>query len=104
MITIDRAKILLCQMYLPQFDEEEKQALNKAIEALEELETIKKWKDDIMESFCKYDVSSFEELINNSRNKAIDEFAERIMYYCSMSHMNATMIRQLAEQMKVDTE
>lgn len=32
----NEAKILLCQMYLPQFDEEEKQALTIAIEALEE--------------------------------------------------------------------
>lgn len=32
----NEAKILLCQMYLPQFDEEEKQALTMAIQALEE--------------------------------------------------------------------
>lgn len=40
-LTIDTAKILLCQMYLPQFDEEEKQALHMAIEALEELKQYK---------------------------------------------------------------
>lgn len=34
-MTIDKSKVLLCQMYLPQFDEEEKQALTMAIEALE---------------------------------------------------------------------
>ena len=38
-MTIDEAKILLCQMYLPQFDEEEKQALTIAIQALEEIQT-----------------------------------------------------------------
>ena len=36
-MTTDEAKILLCQMYLPQFDEEEKQALTMAIQALEEV-------------------------------------------------------------------
>lgn len=35
-MTIDRAIVLLCQMYLPCFDDEEKQALHMAIEALEE--------------------------------------------------------------------
>lgn len=41
-MTIDKAKVLLCQMYLPQFDEEEKQALTMAIEALEELKEARK--------------------------------------------------------------
>lgn len=41
-MTIDKAKVLLCQMYLPQFDEEEKQALTIAIEALEELKEFSK--------------------------------------------------------------
>ena len=34
------------------------------------------------------------------RNKAIDDFAEKIMEYCSMSDMNRKMIRQIAEQLK----
>jgi hypothetical protein len=33
-------------------------------------------------------------------NKAIDDFFKKIMKYCSMSNMNATMIRQIAEQLK----
>ena len=37
-MTIQRAIILLCQMYLPCFDEEEKEALTMAIEALQEKE------------------------------------------------------------------
>ena len=45
-------------------------------EWLEELKHIKQWKSDIMDSFCKYDVSSFEELITNARNKAIDDFVK----------------------------
>lgn len=36
-MTENEAVILLSQMYLPNFDEEEKQALSKAIEALQEI-------------------------------------------------------------------
>ena len=45
-------------------------------QALEELKAIKQWKSDVMEGFCKYDASSFEEIVVNARVKAIDEFAE----------------------------
>lgn len=38
------------------------------------------------------------------RNKAIDEFVERIMQYCSMSEINRKMIRQIAEEMKAGGE
>ncbi len=37
-MTENEAKVLLCQMYLPQFDEEEKQSLTMAIQALEEIQ------------------------------------------------------------------
>lgn len=37
-MTIQQAIILLCQMYLPCFDEKEKEALTMAIEALQEKE------------------------------------------------------------------
>ena len=40
---------------------------------LEDYKHIKQWKSDIMEEFCRYDVSSFEELVTNARNKAIDD-------------------------------
>lgn len=46
------------------------------VEWLEELKFLKQWKSDIMDEFCRYDVSSFEELIANARNKAIDDFAK----------------------------
>ena len=45
---------------------------------LEDYKHIKQWKSDIMDSFCKYDVSSFEELVANARNKAIDDFVAEI--------------------------
>ena len=38
------------------------------------------------------------------RNKAIDEFVERIEQYCSMSEMNRKMIQQIAEEMKAGGE
>ena len=50
--------------------------LQQLAEWLEELKFLKQWKSDIMDSFCKYDVSSFEELITNARNKAIDDFVK----------------------------
>ena len=48
----------------------------KIAEWLEELKFLRQWKSDIMDNFCKYDVSSFEELIANARNKAINDFAK----------------------------
>ena len=73
-------------------------------QALEELKAIKQWKSDVMEGFCKYDASSFEEIVVNARAKAIDEFAERL-------HLKITAeiddcadelewIEEIAEQMK----
>lgn len=47
-------------------------------EWLEELKAIRQWKADVMEDFCRYDVNCFEELINNTRKKTIDEFAETL--------------------------
>ena len=47
-------------------------------EWLEELKFIRQWKSDIMDEFCKYDVSSFEELVTNARNKAINDFVKKI--------------------------
>ena len=47
-------------------------------EWLEELKFIRQWKSDIMDEFCKHDVSSFEELVTNARNKAIDDFVKKI--------------------------
>lgn len=40
----------------------------------------------------------------NERAYAIDEFAENIEKYCSMSDMNRKMIKQIAEQMKAGGE
>ena len=78
---------------------------------LEELKFIKQWKSDVMDSFCKYDVSSFEELIANARNKAIDDFVKEVCKMIVQSENNgnyrfyAVEIKQaianLAEELKV---
>ena len=80
-------------------------------EWLEELKFLKQWKLDIMDSFCKYDVNSFEELVANTRNKAIDDFVKEIckMYVHSERNGNYKFytveikqaIADLAEQLKV---
>ena len=49
-------------------------------EWLEDYKHIKQWKSDIMDEFCKYDVSSFEELVTNTRNKAIDDFVTKYKF------------------------
>lgn len=72
-MTIDKSKVLLCQMYLPQFDEEEKQALTVAIEALEELKEYK-----LKEFQCHL---AREEGISIGYNKAVDDFAEALKKY-----------------------
>ena len=76
-------------------------------EWLEDYKHIKQWKSDIMDSFCKYDVSSFEELIANARNKAIDDFAIKICEILEEYQTGFNMVsmaniwhfsRELAEQ------
>ena len=67
-------------------------------EWLEDYKHIKQWKSDIMDSFCKYDVSSFEELVTNTRNKAIDDFVKEFKRKTPMENY---LIDDLAEQLKV---
>lgn len=79
-------------------------------EWLEELKFIRQWKSDIMDDFCKYDVSSFEELVTNVRNKAIDDFVKEICKMYVQSERNGNYrfysveikqtIADLAEQLK----
>ena len=47
-------------------------------EWLEDYKHIKQWKSDVMDVFCRYDASSFEELVTNVRNKAIGDFVKKI--------------------------
>ena len=79
-------------------------------EWLEELKFIRQWKSDIMDEFCKHDVSSFEELVTNTRNKAIDDFVKEICKMYVQSERNGNYrfysaeikqaIADLAEQLK----
>ena len=71
---------------------------------LEDYKHVKQWKSDIMEEFCKYDVSSFEELVTNARTKAIDDFAKLVETWCwkheqyNQDDLNTLM--DIAEQLK----
>ena len=70
---------------------------------LEDYKHIKQWKSDIMEEFCRYDVSSFEELVTNARNKAIDDLLggmNRITYNFQDADELFEKICDLAEQLK----
>ena len=77
---------------------------------LEDYKHIKQWKSDVMDEFCKYDASSFEELITNARNKAIDDFVKEICKMIVQSENNGNYrfyaveikkaIADLAEQLK----
>ena len=62
-----------------------------------------------MEEFCRYDVSSFKELVINARNKAIDAFATKICEILEEYQTGFNMVsmaniwhfsRELAEQLK----
>ena len=92
-MTIDEAKILLCQMYLPQFDEEEKQALTIAIQALEEIQqyrtigTVEELiKTQIREKELNVELESYKEIGTIEEFKALKEKsrAKKIRYehYC----------------------
>ena len=69
-------------------------------EWLEDYKHIKQWKSDIMDSFCKYDVSSFEELIANARNKAIDDFLKKLYKIGEHRDFDWEDMYELAEQLK----
>ena len=79
-------------------------------EWLEELKFIKQWKSDIMDSFCRYDVSSFEELVINVRNKAIDDFVNQFNVIvdekCGTDTNNyfRKIVKEIAEQLKAGVE
>ena len=74
-------------------------------EWLEELKFLKQRKSDIMDSFCKYDVSSFEELVANARNKAIDDFVRLANTMPTVEEEDGEIrpmwMEEIAEQLKV---
>lgn len=72
-------------MYLPQFDEKEKQALTMAIKALEEIQqyrtigTVEEFKAMVSENFTKDLLNvGYAKGIKDGYTKAINEFAERL--------------------------
>ena len=72
---------------------------------LEDYKHIKQWKSDIMDSFCKYDVNSFEELIANTRTKALDDFVnvceKQFTTMYGQRYVDMRDIVNIAEQLKV---
>lgn len=79
-------------------------------EWLEELKAIKNWKTDIMEDFCRYDASSFDEIVKNTRNKAIDDVVKALIprltdaiYQKDVEGMR-NLINDVAEQLKAGIE
>lgn len=71
-------------------------------ELLEDYKHIKQWKSDVMNDFCRYDVSSFEELIANTRNKTIDDFVNACKdnTVCQTFGLRQCDIGKIAEQLK----
>ena len=75
-------------------------------EWLEDYKHVKQWKSDIMEEFCRYDVSSFEELVTNARNKAIDDYVNQFNVIvdekCGTDTNNyfRKIVKEIAEQLK----
>ena len=81
----------------PDIAEDCNEKYKQLAEWLEDYKCIKQWKSDIMDSFCKYDVDSFEELVTNTRNKAIDDFVKEFKRKTPMENY---LIDELAEQLK----
>ena len=74
-------------------------------EWLEDYKHIKQWKSDVMDDFCRYDVSSFEELVANARNKAIDDFVRLANTMPTVEEEDGEIrpmwLEEIAEQLKV---
>ena len=73
-------------------------------EWLEDYKHIKQWKSDVMDGFYRYDASSFEELVANVGNKAIDDFTEKVIqrYHEFPTTLGYTeeIVKEIAEQLK----
>ena len=63
-------------------------------EWFKELKSLKQWKSDVMDGFCRYDASSFEELVANVRNKTVDDFVTKIKKYMETTEQ-ATYIDEI---------
>ena len=73
-------------------------------EWLEDYKHIKQWKSDVMDDFCRYDASSFEELVANARNKAIDDFVRLANTMPTVEEEDGEIrpmwLEEIAEQLK----
>ena len=73
-------------------DSNNKTIKNKSMS--DDYEHIKQWKSDVMDGFCRYDASSFEELVINVRNKSINDFVTKIKKYMETTEQ-ATYIDEI---------
>ena len=71
---------------------------------LEDYKHIKQWKSDVMDDFCRYDANSFEELVANARNKAIDDFVRLANTMPTVEEEDGEIrpmwLEEIAEQLK----
>lgn len=87
----NEAKILLCQMYLPQFDEKEKQALTMAIQALEEIQEYRA-------------IGTVEELQELKENHIrCEDCAGCTSWKCDCANVRDYTIREFAERLRLNT-
>ena len=84
--------------------------LDSVSEWLDELIFIRRWKSGVVEDFCKYDASSIDEIVHNAKNKAIDEFVDKLYQdyvYDSICRDDISFygfgneIKSIAEQIKI---
>ena len=71
--------------------------LNDIADYLQDYKHVKKWKEEIIEEFCKRDVSSFEELIEQVQSKTINEFANKLLYEFGADDIRDT-IKEIAKE------
>lgn len=73
-------------------------------ECLEELKTLRAWKDDVMEDFCKVDCGSVDEVYQCGQrrgyNKALDDFVNMIKEKFPFNKNGICNIEIIVEQLK----
>ena len=91
----------VCSEYVPKEMCKCAEEHEQLAEWLEELKFLRQWKSDVMDDFCRYDVGSFEELVTNARNKAIDDIKEKLMQNGFIYTQHALdVFNEIAEQLK----
>lgn len=78
-----------------------KSQIEQLTEWLEEYKFLRRWKSDVMNEFCKYDCNSVEEARHNGYNKAIGDFANKMIETMNLGYMYTDkVILDMAEKLK----